>query len=192
VVERCARRIPPVGSLLEEGALEEGVASPSGAPAPLNRIAIRRVNLLDDRPCRISGRFPYLFAGVDMTRINRFIPFAFVVVASIWTARPAEAQDKSRPKDRPRNESTAILDSVTIADVERAADQLAIAVQEAVRKATEDPAVKVAALKVAKNAVTAAQVVVTQQAQTLQTILDALARDIAQASEKQQSKSRSH
>jgi hypothetical protein len=127
-----------------------------------------------------------------MTRINRFIPFAFVVVASIWTARPAEAQDKSRPKDRPRNESTAILDSVTIADVERAADQLAIAVQEAVRKATEDPAVKVAALKVAKNAVTAAQVVVTQQAQTLQTILDALARDIAQASEKQQSKSRSH
>jgi hypothetical protein len=127
-----------------------------------------------------------------MTRINRFILFAFVVVASIWTARPAEAQDKSRPKDRPRNESTAILDSVTIADVERAADQLAIAVQEAVRKATEDPAVKVAALKVAKNAVTAAQVVVTQQAQTLQTILDALARDIAQASEKQQSKSRSH
>jgi hypothetical protein len=127
-----------------------------------------------------------------MTRINRFIPFAFVVVASIWTARPAEAQDKSRPKDRPRNESTAILDSVTIADVERAADQLAIAVQEAVRKATEDPAVKVAALKVAKNAVTAAQVVLTQQAQTLQTILDALARDIAQASEKQQSKSRSH
>jgi hypothetical protein len=127
-----------------------------------------------------------------MTRINRFILFAFVVVASIWTARPAEAQDKSRPKDRPRNESTAILDSVTIADVERAADQLAIAVQEAVRKATEDPAVKVAALKVAKNAVTAAQVVLTQQAQTLQTILDALARDIAQASEKQQSKSRSH
>jgi len=127
-----------------------------------------------------------------MTRINRFILFAFVVVASIWTARPAEAQDKSRPKDRPRNESTAILDSVTIADVERAADQLAIAVQEAVRKATEDPAVKLAALKVAKNAVTAAQVVVTQQAQTLQTILDALARDIAQASEKQQSKSRSH
>ena len=127
-----------------------------------------------------------------MTRINRFILFAFVVVASIWTARPAEAQDKSRPKDRPRNESTAILDSVTIADVERAADQLAIAVQEAVRKAAEDPAVKVAALKVAKNAVTAAQVVLTQQAQTLQTILDALARDIAQASEKQQSKSRSH
>jgi len=77
-------------------------------------------------------------------------------------------------------------------DVQRAADQLAIAVQEAVRKATEDPAVKVAALKVAKNAVTAAQVVITQQAETLQTVLDALARQISQATEEQQKKAKSH
>jgi hypothetical protein len=122
-----------------------------------------------------------------MTRFNRFTLFAFVVVASIWTAKPAKAQDVS--KDKPVVTSS---DSVTIADVQRAADQLAIAVQEAVRKATEDPAVKVAALKVAKNAVAAAQVVVTQQAETLQTVLDALAKQIAMATEKQQSKVRNH
>ena len=79
-----------------------------------------------------------------------------------------------------------------MADVQRAADQLVIAVREAVKKTTEDPAVKVAALKVAKNAVVAAQVVVTQQMDTLQTVLDALAREIAQATEKQQSKSGNH
>ena len=76
--------------------------------------------------------------------------------------------------------------------MEKAAAQLAVAVQEAVRKATEDPAVKVAALKVAKNAVTAAQVVVTQQAETLQTVLDALAKEIAAATEKQQTRGKSH
>jgi hypothetical protein len=68
--------------------------------------------------------------------------------------------------------------------------QLAAAVHEAVRKATEDPAVKVAALKVAKNAVVAAQIAVTQQADALQAVLDALAREIAQASEKQQAKAK--
>jgi len=83
-------------------------------------------------------------------------------------------------------------DSVTIADVQKAADQLAIAVQEAVRKATEDPALKVAVLKVAKNAVQAAQIAVTQQAETLQTVLDSLAKEIAMAADKQQSKAKSH
>ena len=122
-----------------------------------------------------------------MPRITRWTLFAFVVVASIWTAKPAEAQEKEKAK-------SSISDSVTVsvADVQKAADQLAIAVQEAVRKATEDPAVKVAALKVAKNAVTAAQIVVTQQAETLQTVLDALAREIALATEKQQAKSKRH
>lgn len=129
-----------------------------------------------------------------MPRTIRWTLFALVVVASIWTATPARAQVKEKEKaPSTRSESSAtIADSVTIADVQKAADQLAIAVQEAVRKATEDPAVKVAALKVAKNAVTAAQIVVTQQAATLQAVLDALAREIAQATEKQQAKSRSH
>lgn len=124
-----------------------------------------------------------------MNRLHRLAIFSFVVVACIWTARPASAQDQAKTKS---TASASVSDSVTLADVQKAADQLAAAVQEAVRKATEDPAVKVAALKVAKNAVTAAQVVVTQQADVLQTMLDTLAREIALAAEKQQSKSRHH
>jgi len=130
-----------------------------------------------------------------MTRFIRWTLLAFVVVASIWTAKPARAQDTSRNKTPSTVKSEPVLtssDSVTIADVQKAADDLAIAVQAAVRKATEDPALKVAVLKVAKNAVTAAQVVVTQQAETLQTILDSLAKEIAMATERQQSKAKSH
>ncbi len=130
-----------------------------------------------------------------MTRFIRFTLFALVVVASIWSARPAKAQDTSKSKTPSSVKSEPVItssDSVTIADVQRAADDLAIAVQAAVRKATEDPAIKVAALKVAKNAVTAAQIVVTQQAETLQTILDSLAREIAMAADRQQAKAKSH
>lgn len=130
-----------------------------------------------------------------MTRFSRLSLLAAVVVASIWTSQAAQAQQPSRAKQQPAAKADSTLtasDSVSVADVQKAAEQLAIAVQEAVRKATEDPAVKVAALKVAKNAVTAAQVVVTQQAETLQSVLDALAKEIAQATEKQQSKPKSH
>ena len=124
-----------------------------------------------------------------MLRSNRLVFLFFVIVASIWGSRSAHAQETSKPKSVHVEINSS--DSVSIADVQKAADDLARAVQEAVRKATEDPAVKVAALKVAKNAVTAAQVVVTQQAETLQTLLDSLAREIASATEKQ-SKSKSH
>ena len=123
-----------------------------------------------------------------MNRFSRWTFFAFVVVASIWSAKPARAQDT--PKNKTPAVSTS--DSVTIADVQKAADDLVLAVQAAVRKATEDPAVKVAALKVAKTAVTTAQVVVTQQAETLQAVLDALAKQIAMAAEKQEAKAKSH
>lgn len=130
-----------------------------------------------------------------MTRSTRFSLFAAVVIASIWTFAPqAGAQDTAKPK-APASKADVIVvqrDSVSVEDVQKAAEQLAIAVQEAVKKATEDPAVKVAALKVAKNAVTAAQVVVTQQVETLQMVLDALAKQIAVATDKQQSKARSH
>ena len=125
-----------------------------------------------------------------MIRSNRLILFLFVVVASIWAPRPVRAQDTAKPKSVHIEVSSP--DSVAIADIQKAADDLARAVQEAVRKATEDPAVKLAALKVAKSAVTTAQIVVTQQAETLQTVLDTLARELAQAAEKQQSKARSH
>lgn len=130
-----------------------------------------------------------------MTRLIRWTLFAFVIVASIWTAKPAKAQDTSKSKTPSAVKSEPAVtssDSVTIADVQKAADQLAVAVQEAVRKATEDPALKVAVLKVAKNAVQVAQIAVTQQAETLQAVLDSLAREIAIASEKHQSKARSH
>jgi hypothetical protein len=123
-----------------------------------------------------------------MNRFSRWTFFAFVVVASIWSAKPARAQDASKSK----TPAVSTSDSVTIADVQKAADDLVLAVQAAVRKATEDPAVKVAALKVAKTAVTTAQVVVTQQAETLQAVLDALAKQIAMAAEKQETKAKNH
>ena len=135
-----------------------------------------------------------------MNKLNRLFLFSAIVIASIWTASETSAQQpaSSQPSTvtKPESAKSDIVlserDSVTIADVQKAADQLAIAVQEAVRKATEDPALKVAVLKVAKNAVVAAQVAITQQAETLQTVLESLAREIALATEKQQSKSKSH
>ena len=137
-----------------------------------------------------------------MNKLNRVFLFSAIVIASIWTSgATASAQQTSAPPKAStgaKAEATKIdvvissRDSVTIADVQKAADQLAIAVQEAVRKVTEDPALKVAALKVAKNAVAAAQVAITQQAETLQTVLESLSREIAQATEKQKSKARSH
>ena len=146
------------------------------------------------RPGYYARLTPTPSPGIVMTRTARFVLFAAVVVASIWTSSSARAQEpaKSPSAATKADASAQRADSVTAADVEKAAAQLALAVQEAVRKATEDPAVKVAALKVAKNAVTAAQVVITQQAATLETVLDALAREIAQATEKQQTRSRSH
>ena len=133
-----------------------------------------------------------------MTRFARLSFFVAVVIASIWTAHPrtAHAQDTSKSKSSTDKSGVVTVSrdsvNVSIADIQKAADQLAVAVQEAVRKATEDPAVKVAALKVAKNAVTAAQVVVTEQADTIQKVLDALAKEIAQVSEQQQKKSKNH
>lgn len=133
-----------------------------------------------------------------MTRFSRLTLFAAVVIASIWTAHPtvAKAQEAAKPATPAAKTETTVNggDSITVnvADIQKAAEQLAIAVQEAVRKATEDPAVKLAALKVAKNAVTAAQVAVTQQAETLQAVLDSLAREISQATESQHKKARSH
>ena len=94
--------------------------------------------------------------------------------------------------DPPKKETTTTNDSVSTADIERAAQQLAIAVQAAVKKATEDPAVKLAALKVATNAVNTAQVVITQQAATLQAMLDTLASELAMATDKQASKQKTH
>ena len=128
-----------------------------------------------------------------MNKLNRLFLFSAIVIASIWTSgETASAQQTKKSESTKIDVVISSRDSATIADVQKAADQLAIAVQEAVRKATEDPALKVAALKVAKSAVAAAQVAITQQADMLQTVLESLSREIAQATEKQQSKVKSH
>jgi hypothetical protein len=140
-----------------------------------------------------------------MTRNLGLRLFAGIIIASIWTAsatsagaqqtaNPAKAPAKveSVRSDPPKKETTTTNDSVSTADIERAAQQLAIAVQAAVKKATEDPAVKLAALKVATNAVNTAQVVITQQAATLQAMLDTLASELAMATDKQASKQKTH
>jgi hypothetical protein len=122
-----------------------------------------------------------------MIRSMHRILFAGVVLASLFTASSstARAQDSSA-------KTVADSISVSVADIEKAAEQLAIAVESAVRKAAEDPAVKLAALKVAKNAVSAAQIAVTSQANVIQAALDALAREIATVTEKQHTKGKTH
>ena len=116
----------------------------------------------------------------------------------------ARAQATSQPQQPPSTKakdsvitprSAAIdpRDSVTIADVQRAADELARTVQEAVKRVSENPELKVAALNLAKESVNAAQVIVSQQAATLQSVLESLARDVAAASTSiQQSKPKTH
>jgi hypothetical protein len=141
----------------------------------------------------------------SMTRNLGLRLFAGIIIASIWTASAtsAGAQQTANPakvpakvesvrSDPAKKETTTANDSVSTADIERAAQQLAIAVQAAVKKATEDPAVKLAALKVATNAVNTAQVVITQQAATLQAMLDTLASELAMATDKQASKQKTH
>lgn len=82
---------------------------------------------------------------------------------------------------------------MSIADVQRAADELARSVQAVVKKVTEDPQLKIAALNLAKESVNAAQVVVNQQAETLQSVLENLAKEVAAASETiQKSKPKTH
>jgi len=127
---------------------------------------------------------------------------AFVVLAiSLAGSSAVHGQATSQPQpsvkktQEPANVQKGTTldprDSVTIADVQRAADELAVAVREAVKKVTENPELKVAALKLATNAVTAAQLVVNQQAETLQATLEALAKQIAAVSA-QQSKPKTH
>jgi hypothetical protein len=184
MVERSARRLAPACPLLKESEAPKGLG-PRGSHNGTTEATLFRAYAVERAALQLSS----IHGWCTMISSRRLVPALFVVVASIWGARSAHAQETSRAKSAKVEISAS--DSATIADVQKAADDLARAVQEAVKKATEDPAVKVAALKVATNAVTAAQLVVTQQAATLQTLLDTLAREIAQATEKQ-SKSKSH
>ncbi len=107
------------------------------------------------------------------------------------TSQPEPSVKKIQEPTRVKGTTLDSRDSVSIADIQRAADELARTVQAVVRKVTEDPELRVAALKVATNAVSAAQLVVDQQAATLQTTLEALAKQIAAVSA-QQSKAKTH
>ncbi len=118
-----------------------------------------------------------------MTRLSRINLIVGIVVASMFSGAASTAAAQS-------TEMKTARDSVSVQDIEKAAEQLADAVHAAVKKATEDPAVKVAALKVAKNAVVAAQLTINQQAAALERVLDAMAREIAIATDKQVQKSK--
>jgi len=107
-----------------------------------------------------------------------------VVLAVILTGGRLTAQTPSpSPSKSTAQQSTAPTkaDSVNAAEIQRAADDLVLAVQDAVRKIKDNPQLKVATLKLAATAVTAAQVIVTREAITLQQVLDSLAKDVAAA-----------
>lgn len=130
---------------------------------------------------------------------STLIVFAATLAAGSSAARaqsPATPQSSAKKTQEPapaqKNTKIDSRDSVTIADVQRAANDLAIAVQTLARKVTESPELKVAALKLAASSVNAAQTIVTQQAATLQTTLDALAREVAAVTAKQESKLKTH
>jgi hypothetical protein len=127
---------------------------------------------------------------------------AYVVLAvSLAGSSALRAQATSQPQQpiKKTQETGKVLkgttlearDSVTIADVQRAADELARTVQAAVKRVSDDPELKLAALTVATNAVNAARLVVEQQSATLQSTLEMLARQIAAVSDKQ-SKTKTH
>ena len=100
---------------------------------------------------------------------------------------------KAQTPTSPPKTAVVPRDSVSIADVQRAADELARSVQAVVKKVTEDPQLRIAALNLAKESVDAAQVVVNQQAETLQSVLENLARQVAAASESiQKTKPKTH
>ncbi len=121
----------------------------------------------------------------------------FATAGSAARAQSAtESQSSAKTKEPVAATKSASIDprdSVTIADVQRAASELARTVQEAVRKVTENPELKVAALKLATESVNAAQVIVSQQAATLQSVLEGLAKEVAAATISiQQTKPKTH
>jgi hypothetical protein len=130
--------------------------------------------------------------------MNRF----GLIVLTALVAGAATSVHAQSPAQPPTGKATAPVatqkstinarDSVSIADIQRAANDLVIAVQQTVKKVTENPELKVAALKLAAQSVTAAQVIVTEQANTLQATLDALAKEVAAVTASQQAKTKTH
>jgi len=122
--------------------------------------------------------------------MRRIIPI--ILAALIAGASTAKAQSASKSPAVSKS-ATIDRDSVSLADVQRAADELARTVQAAVKKIKEDPELKVAALRLAKESVNATQVIVATQAETLQSLLDSLSKEIANATITiQQTKPKTH
>ena len=74
----------------------------------------------------------------------------------------------------------------TVREIQRAADELASAVQAAVVAAVNKPEVRIAALQVAAGAVAMAQLTLTQQIELIQSALAAAGKQIAAAQAQQQ------
>ncbi len=123
--------------------------------------------------------------------MRRIIPI--ILAALIAGAGTAKAQSASKQPAVSKSASIDKSDSVSLADVQRAADELARTVQAAVKKIKEDPELKVAALRLAKESVNATQTIVATQAETLQSLLDSLSKEIATATITiQQTKPKTH
>jgi D-aminopeptidase len=123
--------------------------------------------------------------------MRRIVPI--ILAALVAGASTAMAQTPSKSPAVSKSAMTESRDSVSLADVQRAADELARTVQAAVKKIKEDPELKVAALRLAKESVNATQVIVATQAETLQSLLDSLSKEIANATITiQQSKPKTH
>jgi hypothetical protein len=105
-----------------------------------------------------------------------------IVLALILTGGRLAAQSPSTstPQSTTKTSSAPTkADSVNAAEIQRAADELVLAVQDAVRKVKDNPELKVATLKLAAASVAAAQVIITREATTLQQILEGLAKEVA-------------
>lgn len=113
--------------------------------------------------------------------MSRIFP---IVLALILTDSRLAAQSPSTstPQSTTKTSSAPTkADSVNAAEIQRAADELVLAVQDAVRKVKDNPELKVATLKLAAASVAAAQVIITREATTLQQILEGLAKEVAAA-----------
>lgn len=117
--------------------------------------------------------------------MRQILLLSTVLVLSIASARPAEAQSSAA--------SRATCDSLpaecvlrasadsAVRQLERAATELARAVEQTVRTTANNPELRVSALKVASGALAVAQQTLVQNADLLERLLADAARHIAHA-----------
>jgi hypothetical protein len=116
---------------------------------------------------------------------------SLIVLALILTGGRLAAQSPSTSPPQSTSKTASVptkADSINAAEIQRAADELVFAVQDAVRKVKDNPELKVATLKLATASVTAAQVIITREATTLQQILEGLSTEVAAATADQSRK----